>query len=100
MATRALQVMVPDELLALLDNHVARIAALHPSMSVTRSGVAREWLEQAFSMMEHRLRAQEDVATVAMQQPLPATAPEPRPFTGRPTYVPAIPPLKRGRPKR
>jgi len=92
MATRALQVMVPDELLALIDNHFARVSALHPTMSVTRSALAREWLEQAFPMMEQRLVAMEEAKRAAMQQPPPMA-----PSTGHSSYIPQ---LKRGRPKR
>jgi len=51
------QVVVPDELLAMLDDHVRRIELAMPGTQPTRSSVLRSWLFDASSQMEKSLSA-------------------------------------------
>ena len=50
MGSVLLQIVVPDGLRDAIDQHVEHLQSLDPSVTVTRSSVAREWLERAASL--------------------------------------------------
>ena len=101
-ASIRIQVVASEELCAALDNHVARLSALFPSVNITRSSVTRDWLERAYWQEEQRLRAMEDAARAgaALQPPQPPPEPPREVMDVQPMpYVPPLPPfprLKRG----
>lgn len=94
-ATR-IQIVVPEELCEVLDEHVARLRALYPALNVTRSALARQWLEEALPEMERRLRSEE--AQVRKARKTVPILPKPLPFPDSAKRV--FPVLKRGRPKK
>ena len=50
-----LEVVVPQELIAAIDDHIERLSAMNKSFSATRSSVAREWMELGREVMLRRL---------------------------------------------
>jgi hypothetical protein len=93
-----LQIVVPDELIEILDNHVARMSRLLPSAVVSRSSIVREWLENAYPLMEKVLREMETTRVLPhpRRNPTSVTAVR-RPGRPAPAATPKPAPKKRGR---
>ena len=96
MAAVRIQIVVPEELCEVLDEHVARLRDLYPALNVTRSALARQWLEEALPEMERRLKSEEAQVRKA-RKPVPLfLKAQPFPDSARRVF----PVLKRGRPKK
>lgn len=90
-----LQIVVPDELVEILDDHVVRMSRLLPGAAISRSSIVREWLEHAYPRMEELLRQMESTRALP-QRPAPRVTLVRRP--GRPSpQAPKPVPKKRGR---
>lgn len=90
-----LQIVVPDELIEILDDHVVRTSRLLPSAVISRSSIVREWLENAYPLMEQMLREME--TTRALPRRNPTMTPVRRPGRPAPAATPKPAPKKRGR---
>ena len=73
------QVVLPDEMAAMIDDHVARMAAIYPGSAPARSAVLRQWLAAAAPEMERTLKAMERETASRRQESLDL-----KPKTGRP----------------
>ena len=94
--TYKLQIVVPDELVEILDNHVARMSRLLPGAVISRSSIVREWLENAYPLMEKVLRDMETTRALPRRNPTSVTAVR-RPGRPAPAATPKPAPKKRGR---
>jgi len=67
-----LNIVVPEELIAALDDHVVRLQAISlPNTLVTRSSVARAWLENSYLAMDALLREMERAFVPPAPSPFP-----------------------------
>jgi hypothetical protein len=92
------QVVLPDEILAIVDEHADRLSRLYPGTTASRSSVLRQWIDFAAPHMDQALREMEE-AYRRPRAPLPPVQHSPvkqgRPHTRTATPKPA--PKKRGR---
>lgn len=92
------QVVVPDEILAIVDDHADRLSRLYPGTTASRSSVLRQWIDFAAPHMEQALLEMEE-AYRRPRQHLPPIEHSPVRPGRRPTRTATTKPVpkKRGR---
>lgn len=92
------QVVLPDEILAIVDDHADRLSRLYPGTTASRSSVLRQWIDFAAPHMEQALLEMEEVyrRPLAPRSPIQHEPVRPGRRTTR-TATPKPVPKKRGR---